>query len=1223
MKKRHHPILRKRIASFVLSLTTIFVAQFSYAQLQFVQNKGQWNNNVDYKSDIPAGAFFIEKNGYTVLMENPDDLNAIQEYMHGGMNHSGNNIAARAVAPTNNTSITNTTQTILPKLVLHSHVYKVEFEGTSNNVQAIPEKALSTYNNYFVGNDSTKWESKCGIYLSVTYKNIYPNIDLHYYTNAGTLKYDFVIHPGGNADDIKMKYEGADRLEVKNKELIIGTSVGDSKELYPYTYQVQGETRQTLDCRYEVKGNIVKFKLDGNAANGTIVIDPTLIFCSFTGSTADNWGYTATPGPDGSFYAGGIVFNTGGAYSVSPGAFQTTFQGGVPDGGDPGYDMGIMKFSPDGSKRIYATYLGGSGDEQPQSMICDAQGNLIVAGRSNSTNFPATLQVGPRGGYDIVVTKFNADGTGLIGSVRMGGSSDDGVNIKDKEQLAGADEINRNYGDDARGEVILDNNNNIYLASCTQSPDFPVSNSPIQQVFGGNQDGVIIQFTPNLSGVLFSTFFGGNGYDACFVISMNPINGNLYVAGGTTSSTLPGNNTNVINSTFQGGICDGFVTELTPNGSAVIKTTYVGTSGDDLVYGLKFDNDGFPYIMGTTTGNWPVMPSTVVSNAGGKQFIAKLMPDLSAYIYSTVFGTNSAVPNISPVAFLVDRCENVYISGWGGNFDYGSGYPNAGTNGLVPTANAIKSFTDGNDFYFLVLGRGADTVLFSSFFGQQGGFCDHVDGGTSRFDANGVIYQAICANCNTGYADKGTFPTTPGAWSTVNPAGGFGCNEAAVKIAMNFAGVSASLKTEADNIPYDTSGCVALTVDFFDTIADAKQYIWSFGDGSPAITTVTDSESYTYTKPGTYRVMLIAQDSSTCNIRDTVYHDIKVGTDRAYLAFNYLKVGPCDSLEFQFKNTSVATIDSFSNKGFVWNYGDGSPNDTLGIQPHIHTFPSPGTYNVTLCVVDTFICNAPGCIDTPVIVNSNVRALFSTPLQGCVPYTAFFNNISTGGTSFLWNFGDGTTSTASSPSHLYDKVGTYIVKLIAYDPNTCNKTDTVTDTVQAIGAPTAAYSYYPEQAQVNTPTQFTNQSIGAINYIWNFGDGDTSTDANPLYQFNSTGTFDVCLIAINSAGCKDTFCRKVEALVNPLLDVPNAFTPGKPGADAIIKVVGFGIGKMDWRIYNRWGQLIFESTNPSQGWDGTYKGELQPMDVYTYTLDVDFTNNKGEFKKTGDITLLR
>ena len=112
------------------------------------------------------------------------------------------------------------------------------------------------------------------------------------------------------------------------------------------------------------------------------------------------------------------------------------------------------------------------------------------------------------------------------------------------------------------------------------------------------------------------------------------------------------------------------------------------------------------------------------------------------------------------------------------------------------------------------------------------------------------------------------------------------------------------------------------------------------------------------------------------------------------------------------------------------------------------------------------------------------------------------------------------------------------------------------------------------------------------------------------------------MVAFNAAGCTDTFCLDVAVIVLPLLDVPNAFTPGKFGNNGVVKVVGYGVAKMDWKIYNRWGQNVFSSTSQNEGWDGTFNGVIQPMDVYTYTLDVEFSDGK-KFRKTGDISLLR
>jgi gliding motility-associated-like protein len=1237
LQKLKATMLQRIATYFILLFAASFVAQSSYAQLQFIENKGQWNKAVVFKSDISTGSFFLEKKGFTVLLHSPADLLNFEETMHG------NNVAVPLPSTTGNGSVgfviadpsvtTNPQQPTSPgtfakPIIIHSHAYKVNFVGASDDAAIIPEKAIPSYNNYFIGNDTTQWQSNCKIYQAVTYKNIYPNIDVHYYTNAGTLKYDIIIRPGGNVNDIVMKYDGVDNIQVKNKELLVTTSVGETKELYPYTYQLQDDGRVTLDCRYEVKDSTVKFKIKEHAEGSTIVIDPTLIFSSFTGSGSDNWGYTATPAPDGSFFAGGIVF--GNAFPTSTGAFQQTFNGGVNDDRiGLGYDISIIKLSTGGNLRLYGTYLGGNGNEQPHSMICDPQGNLIITGRSNSTNFPlkpATNSSFSGGNYDITVTKFTADGSGIIGSIKIGGNNDDGVNIRGKYvEPAGADGIRRNYGDDARSEIILDGSNNIILASCSQSINFPIINSTIQPAFsGGRQDGIVAKFAPDLSSVIFSSYFGGTGDDACFSASLNPITGNLYIGGSTTSKDLPGDKTGVLSNVNFGGTTDGYVTELKADGSAIIKTTYVGTSGNDMLYGIQFDQEGFPYIMGSTTGDWPVINANF-SDSGSKQFIAKLKPDLSGYVYSTVFGTASSVPNISPVAFLVDRCENVYVSGWGGSFDNGDGYPSSGTAGMTVTANAIQKTTDGNDFYFFVLEKNANSQLLGSFFGQQGGFADHVDGGTSRFDANGIIYQAVCANCYGG----ATFPVTAGVWASQNGTGTQGCNEAAVKVAMNFAGLGAGIRTVVNGILDDTTGCLPLPVQFADTVATAKKYLWNYGDGSAIDTSTVGVITHTFTTTGLFTVMLIAEDSNKCNIRDTVFKRIRVSTNKATLDFDNAKVGACDSLNYLFTNLSTDVTGVFSPKAFIWNYGDGSPEDTLGLtETKIHLFPSVGTYIVTLCIQDTFVCNAPGCVSKLIRIASAVKAQLSTLPRGCVSYSALFTNTSIGGTNFHWDFGDPAsglldTSNDTNPIHVYTDTGSFTIKLIAYDNNTCNKIDSTTFIIYVVPKPTAQFSWSPNPPENNTPTQFNNLSVGATKYFWNFDENsNTSTAPDPDYQFNFTTTFHVCLQATNDEGCTDTACHDVNALITPLLDVPNAFTPGKPGNNSVIKVMGFGIGIIDWKIYNRWGQLVFESKNKEDGWDGTFKGAPQPMDVYTYTLDVQYTNDK-LYRKTGDITLIR
>jgi gliding motility-associated-like protein len=745
-----------------------------------------------------------------------------------------------------------------------------------------------------------------------------------------------------------------------------------------------------------------------------------------------------------------------------------------------------------------------------------------------------------------------------------------------------------------------------------------------------------LKIDPTCNNIIFSSYLGGSGDDGVFVMDISPTTGNLYIAGTTSSSDFPGNKTGVIQPSFQGGLTDGFVTEVASNGSGIIATTFLGTSGYDAIYGIKFDKLGFPYVMGITEGAWPVVNATY-SNPNSKQFIAKIQKDLSAYIYSTVFGSGASQPNISPVAFLVDRCENVYVSGWGGSPFPGTNvdaFGQAGTSGMPISPGALKTFTDNKDFYFIVIKKNAVSLLYGSFFGQGGagpsGFGEHVDGGTSRYDQQGVIYQAICANCegssSNGVPNPG-YPTTPGVVGPVNGAGNQGCNLGVVKIAFNFAGVGAGVRAYINSV-IDTSGCAPLTVQFKDTVRNAVSYEWNFGDGSPTLATANFDVSHTYNAIGNYQVMLVGIDSSTCNIRDTVYVNMRVRNDEAFLNFTAAKLQPCQSLSYQFTNNSTLspTAKPFTNQSFTWDFGDGTPKVVSGTASITHSFAAAGTYIVRLILPDTNYCNAPDTDTLTLRVAPMVKAQFETPPLGCIPNTAVFNNTSLAGQSFFWDFGDGSTSTATNPAHLYTSAGTYIVKLVATDTSTCNKVDSVTMSITMSNKPTAAFTYSPVTPQENFPYTFTNTSSpDAIRFKWLFGDGDsllTTTRANIDHQYNTSGTFKVLLVAFNSAGCPDTASASIVVIIVPKLDLPNAFTPLTNGLNSVIYVRGFGIGRMKWRIYNRFGNTVFESNSQRVGWDGKYKGVLQPMDVYAYTLEVEFTDGTRATKK-GDITLLR
>jgi hypothetical protein len=209
---------------------------------------------------VDAGAFFIEENGYTVVQHNTADWAQFGEIVHG---HSTISEKERQ------------------SFRVRSHAFQVKFEGANPSAQIVADKPLFTYNNYFIGNDPSKWATNCRIFQGITVKNIYPNIDVRYYAGDGNVKYDLIVHPGGNPANIVLNYEGADGLDVKGKNLLIKTSAGVLREMDPYSYQYNQTGRVQVSNRYVVKKNKVTFDVKNFDPKTTLVIDPSLVFCSF------------------------------------------------------------------------------------------------------------------------------------------------------------------------------------------------------------------------------------------------------------------------------------------------------------------------------------------------------------------------------------------------------------------------------------------------------------------------------------------------------------------------------------------------------------------------------------------------------------------------------------------------------------------------------------------------------------------------------------------------------------------------------------------------------------------------------------------------------------------------------------------------------------------------------------------------------------------------------
>lgn len=1142
----------------------------------FEENKGQWESHIYYRAKMNEGRIFLEADKLTYLLTDPVDMEAVHDIKHDP-------------------------QKSLSDHAINCHAFAIHFENGNTKAAKNAYCPSETYNNYFVGKDKNRWASHVKMHSEVSYTDLYKGIDFAMYSIGSTLKYDFIVAPKAKTNQIKLRYEGAERIFLKNGNLHIVTSVNTLIEQAPYAFQYKNGQEVAVPCRFKIRGKTVSFDFPkGYDKNEQLIIDPTLVFATYSGSTADNWGFTATFDDTGHFYAGGAAFDFG--YPTTLGAFQTGFGGGA---GSLGTDIAISKFSPNGSSLVYSTYIGGTRNEVPHSLIVNPQGNLVIYGTTESNNYPTTSgvfdpffnggtsliisNIDYTNGSDIVVTILNGDGTDLAASTFIGGSGNDGLNV--------ATGLRYNYGDEARGEVIVDEAGNVYVASITRSSNFPITAGAAQVVNGGGEtDACVFKLSPDLSGLFFSTYLGGSNADAAYSLKIAN-NGSIYVCGGTRSFNFPV--TSGALNTSQSGNTDGYIVQLSATGNSILNATYLGTNSYDQCFFVEIDAEQNVYTVGQTEGNYTVEPPGVYNNANSGQFVHKLDADLSTTIFSTIFGNGTQLPNIVPTAFLVDICDNVYVAGWGGEVNNLSSPIPTNTNGMDTTPDALQSTTDGSDFYFMVLSADAAFLEYGSYYGGSGSG-EHVDGGTSRFDKEGVIYEAVCAGC--GATDL--FPTTGNAWSNTNNSNN--CNFGAIKIEFDLF-----MKAVAVAV-FGLTGCNPYTAEFQSSSTNTidPDFFWDFGNGD----TSTDANPTTlYDEAGTYLVTLIVSDDQTCNIADTATLMVTVQDPIQLIAdFDAEKLDGC-ALDFAF-------FAAQPGLEYFWDFGDG--NTGTGPNP-THLYDAPGTYDVTL-IVDAY-CAFPDTLTQPITLELPVQVaaeLALLPESDCPPLTIFVEGAATAVTYF-WDFGDGTTAEGLSATHTYETAGEYEILFTAVDSLTCNIADVVSTTATAFQFAIADFEQAPQVAEVGQEVAFTNLSQFADTYLWSFGDGNTDILEHPIHRYTEAGFYEVCLQAMNEEGCNDEICKSFEVIPPIMIGIPNAFSPNNDGENDVFIVEGrHRIAEIELKVFNRWGELVFESNDPEVGWDGYYKGVLQEMDAYVYWARIVYVSTREVFEK-GNLTLLR
>lgn len=826
----------------------LFAGKLAAQQVRFIPNKGQWQEEILFKADIPGGDLYLTKKG---LVYSLYDEQAVHKNQHNG--------------------------TDLP---VKAHAIFLNFIQPSSHPVATGYDFYSTTYNYFLGSDRSTWKSNIKACRKVILRNIYPYIDFEITGIDGGVKTAFIVRNGGDRSRIKWEYQGADEISIQNEQLNIRHSLGNIMELPPVSYFISRGVSATCSTSYTLNGSIVGYEVntpDTWSGYDSLIIDPSIVFSTFSGSVADNFGFTSTFDKSGNAYGGGTVYSVG--FPTKAGSYQVDFGGGIRTNSGGAKDAGILKFSPDGKQLLYATYLGGNKNEQPHSMSCDASGNLFVMGTTLSENFPVKngFDMSYNGGYDLFVVSLNPNGTDMISGTFLGGKANDGINGTESGSSPSYP-TNFNYGDCYRGDIRLDASGNAYIATVTQSNavagELPVVNAT-QPVFGGGLiDGWVVKLSSNLNQLLFSSFIGGNGVDAAYSIRVS--GSSFYVAGGTTSNNLPLTAGNPAAFLPHGSV-DGFLAKYTQTGGAysLDKTIYLGTGEYDQNYFVSTDDDGKVYVMGQTASTLPKI-GNVYYETNGKHFISVLNADLSSVEYQSVFGAGAA-PKLSPSAFMVDKCDKVYISGWGGQVNRSFNNNTDYVTNLKTTPDAYQSSTDGSDFYLVIFDRHLAGIDYATYFGGPV-TQEHVDGGTSHFSEEGVIYQSVCAGCG-GLSD---FPTTPGAYSRINkgkrpndPTEG-GCNNAVFKF-----------DAKPDPKPPVMKDTV-LSV----TVTDTLDYLFNITDLNNDSIVIVSVESPLFNLSTNPARMIVVDDvPGNITLRLRWFSDCSAPVDTFYIAIDYYDIG--------------------------------------------------------------------------------------------------------------------------------------------------------------------------------------------------------------------------------------------------------------------------------------------------------------------------------------------
>jgi RHS repeat-associated protein len=774
---------------------------------------------------------------------------------------------------------------------------QMQFLGANPDVQAVGVDPLPGTVNYLIGDNPALWHTDIPTYAGVELEDLYPGISLRYYSNAGQLEYDWVVSPGADPGDIRLAFQGDDGVTIDPQgDLVLNTPDGAVAEHAPTIYQTIGGVQQSVAGSYVTQPDgSIGLSVGAYDRSQPLTIDPVLTYSTYLGGSGADEGlgiaadaagdayvtgytlsasgssfeaYVTKLSPDGSTvlystYLGGsgITVGTGIAVDGSDSAYVTgyTTEANFPlknpeqssNGG--GTDAFVTKLSPAGNGLVYSTYLGGSGSDEAFGIALDSSGDAFVAGVTSSKNFPTKNPLpksGPKGSSDAFVAELNSAGSKLVYSTYLGGSLGD-----------------------AATAIAVDSTGAAYVTGYTSSIDFPTMD-PYQPTNGGSVDAFVSKLTYSASAGLelaYSTYLGGSGTDVGEGIAVDS-DGQAYVTGYTSSANFP--RENAIEGTFQGNPVDdtdAFVARLSPSGSSLEYSTFLGGAGDNYGRGIAVDSVGNAYVIGQTDSPSFPLASPIQSSLSGPSdvFVTQVNPSGSAFVFSTYLG---GTQDDIGTAIAVDATSTIYGTG----YTYSTNFPT--------TPGALQQTLSGTTdaVVFKIPGLTADGVpVFATeglpFTGVVASFTDRLTGagdysaiitwGDGHSSPGTIVpvgsaFEVVGTNT---YMEEGAYPvsvqiTAIDGRSTVADTTAFVADAPLYSQGVDISGMegipitATTVATFTDANPYGTVDDYSATIDWGDDETSTGT-IQDDGDGTFAVL-----GDHTYVTSGSFPLQVTIRD---------------------------------------------------------------------------------------------------------------------------------------------------------------------------------------------------------------------------------------------------------------------------------------------------------------------------------------------------------------------------